>query len=234
MKKLLRLLLVRQPEGENKWWHRLARVVIYGSTIVVSVFAVIIFLYNSETWKKYSYNAFSFEDNYSIAKGVEVDCTTQVKPFNAYCNGDALDTSDLVKKYNSMVRKHLSSNTIDQICPTVIDMERPEPGGRRLTPKDISCITIQGNFVPISAEDFYVESGGETIYDPHLTDDQAGYLNGIWGKLLFLKAKRTIHIVYPVFFKNLSYLLLAVTGWFIFWESIVYKTLLYIIFGKKK
>jgi len=38
MKKFLNLLIVHKPELKGRWWHRLANVLIYGSTIVFLVF----------------------------------------------------------------------------------------------------------------------------------------------------------------------------------------------------
>lgn len=233
MKKLLNLLLASRPETENKWWHRLVSVIVFGSTILVSIFAMMLFVSNSEIYKKHSYIAFSFEDSYSAAKGTEVDCTIEVKPFDASCGGEKFDTSDLVKKYNSMIRDYLGVSTIDQICPISTVKERSQPGSR-LTIKDISCIRIRSDLVPISSGDFYIEVDGQVIYDSHLTDDQTRYLTGLWSKLLLLKAKRTTEIIYPVFFQNMIYVILATLGWFIFWKLVVYRTLLYIVFGKRK
>ncbi len=82
MKKLFNILLVRRTEVENKWWHRLISVVIYGSTILVAISAITLFVLKSEMWKKYSYTAFSFEDNYSTAQGKEVRCFSDSKPVN--------------------------------------------------------------------------------------------------------------------------------------------------------
>ena len=51
-------------EYENKWWHRLTKVLIYGSTIVIFIFSVIFFANDIWAWSipnsKYIY---SFEKN---------------------------------------------------------------------------------------------------------------------------------------------------------------------------
>lgn len=37
-----------------------------------------------------------------------------------------------------------------------------------------------------------------------------------------------------ILFVDLLYLFLSLLGWFILWESIVYRTLIYIIYGRQK
>lgn len=53
------------------------------------------------------------------------------------------------------------------------------------------------------------------------------------GELNNVKIKSSYEIMYPKLFKNLSIGVLLIFAWFIFWESIMYRVVLYIIYGKE-
>ncbi len=245
MKKLLNILLVHRTEVENKWWHRLISVIIFGSTILVAIFAITLFVQNSEMWKTYSYTAFSFENNFSTAQGKEVNCFIDFKPTGVSCGEYAggkgpyeakyaVDLSDFTKRYNKAIKDEVGQSTIDKICADgkALQAERDKSGIEGLDPKMISCMRLTVDIAPIQIEDFPSKLNYQRLtYDEYLTDKQIGFVRSLW---LGIKAKMVTSIIYPVFFQNLLYVILAIVGWFIFWESLVYRTLLYIIFGKKK
>jgi hypothetical protein len=230
-------------EVENKWWHRLVRVLIFGSTIVVAIFAITFFISNSEIWKQYSYPAFSFEDNYSTTKGKEVNCFIDFKPTGVTCGEYAggkgpyeakyaVDLSDFTKRYNKAIKDEVGQNTTDKICADgkAFQSERDKLGIEGLDPKMLSCMRITVDIAPIQIEDFPSKLNYQRLtYDEYLTDKQIGFIRSLW---LGIKAKMTTSIIYPIFLTNLLYVILAIIGWFIFWESIVYRTLLYILYGK--
>ncbi len=56
----------------EKWWHRLLRVLVYGSTCVVFGIAGLILMYDSANYT-YSY-VYSFEPNYKQTEGEEKTC----------------------------------------------------------------------------------------------------------------------------------------------------------------
>lgn len=233
MKKILNILFVCRSEVENKWWHRLASVAIYGSTILVMISVIILFVLNGEMWKKYSYSAFNFESKYVTAVGEEVECTSKSKPFSVSCAENPINSGDLVVKYNKIIRDKIGADVIKKIC---VDAEQEGGiGDNQLTQTEVRCIDLSYDFVPISDTDFATTVNNQLTYNKYLTDEQLKFvrekdLSRRWD----LKAKRTTEIIYPVFFKNLAYVVLSILIWFIFWESIVYRTLLYVIYGRKK
>jgi hypothetical protein len=66
----------REDELESRWWHRLIKVLIYGSTILILVFSISTFFDNIDSWNnpdpKYIY---SFEPGYEEAFGFSKPCT---------------------------------------------------------------------------------------------------------------------------------------------------------------
>lgn len=243
--RLLNILLVHRPEVENKWWHRLVNVFIFSTTILVAIFAISLFVSNSEMWKTYSYPAFSFENNYSSVQGKEVNCFIDFKPTGVSCGDYAggkgpyeakypVDLSDFTKRYNRAVKDEVGQSTIDKICADgkALQAERDKLGIEGLDPKMSSCMSLTVDFRPIQIEDFPSKLNFQRFtYDEYLTDKQIGFVGSLW---LGIKAKMTTSIIYSILLQNLLYVILAVLGWFIFWESIVYRTILYIIYGKRK
>lgn len=69
----------------ERWWHRLLRVLIYGSTCVVFGIAGLIFMYDSANYS-YSY-AYSFEPNYKQAEGEEKICYYYEETDSIHCGG---------------------------------------------------------------------------------------------------------------------------------------------------
>ncbi len=60
---------------ENKWWHRLAKVIIYAVTLIVAVFSLVDFLDRIDVWKNpYPQYIYSFEKGYSEAFGFSKPC----------------------------------------------------------------------------------------------------------------------------------------------------------------
>lgn len=54
------------------------------------------------------------------------------------------------------------------------------------------------------------------------------------GKLNNIKAKRITTIFYTTIIKDIGLAALFVLGWFIFFESILYRVLIYIIYGRDR
>lgn len=60
---------------ENKWWHRLTRVIIYSVTLIVAVFSIVDFFDRIDTWNSpYPRYIYSFEKGYSEAFGFSKPC----------------------------------------------------------------------------------------------------------------------------------------------------------------
>lgn len=236
--KISGILFVNRLETENKWWHRLVNVFIFGTTILVAILAIALFVSNSAIWKTYSYPAFNFEDSYTTVGGKEVDCKVSPKPFDIECNGHVVDSSDYTKRYNVVIKKKIGQKVIDKICAEGKAQQaiQNELGIERLDPEESSCMTLTVNISPIQEDDFPSRINNQVVtYDKYLTSDQVimlriSFLESIWGT----KAKEVTAIIYPVLLQNLLYVILSISCWFIFWESIIYRTVLYIIYGKKK
>jgi hypothetical protein len=92
MKKILRKVFgFPRSELESRWWHRMAKILIYGST-VVAVLLVVIFIHFKP------YNVYSFETGFSQYLGTyRVENCSHVMDFN-FC-GESAD--QLVFKYSS-------------------------------------------------------------------------------------------------------------------------------------
>jgi hypothetical protein len=75
--------------------------------------------------------------------------------------------------------------------------------------------------------------------DNHLVDSKNfKVVNGLDLVPVKVKAKITSQFLYPSFFidvfKSLLIVIVLTLGWFILWESIIYRTFLYIVYGNKK
>lgn len=181
--KFFDVIIVRKDELRKKWWHRLANVLIYGSTILLGiVISYLFFTEGADGWRKYSYVAYSFEPNYESAKGKEMDClfisSRYSKPF-IRC-GDIKDSTDFLTRDAASKGKDFAKWKLDH--------------------PDISDDSIMNG---------YIESGD----------------------LENIKVKRTTTIQHVTIFRDFGIAVLIILGWFIVWESIIYRALVYIIYG---
>lgn len=119
--KILNILLVRRPEIQNKWWHRLANVLIYGSTIIVAVSLVCLFISDifsgNSGWKTYHYT-YSFESNYSQAKGEESSCSNSSSGIRLWVN-PMLPCGDIYNSETLLTRYAKDNGTYDQLIQKI-------------------------------------------------------------------------------------------------------------------
>jgi hypothetical protein len=229
MKRFLSFLLVRRPETENKWWHRLFTVLLFGSALVALVISVFLTIdsYN-HTWITHKPVAFSLESNYQDANGKELSCEQDIFMFptssnepaingaGIKCDGVTLTRSDS-KRYEALYeaeRKDLEKQFgLDKYNLTNCPRSLP---GERLSPEQISC--IRENLDAEQADPEYPK------YQSALKD------------LLRIKVVKNINYEFMLTDIGLwvAIPLLTVLLWIVFWSAIIYRSVLYIIFGKRK
>jgi hypothetical protein len=224
MKKLFNLVLVSKDGLSKKWWHRLAQVLIYGTTIVVffvSVFAVFITLRDPSNWETYILTKYNFENGFDKAQGETVDCNIHVsqntnswlefdeKMNDLNCGKLNVNVAEFVDRYNSATKNAFGVSL--EPCPFNKD------AFGRLTPETLKCMDLTGlRLTIINPQDL----SGDNLkkYQDYFVD---------------IKAKLLLKINYGLFIEFPLLALAYVFGWFVFWESIIYRTIVYIIFGKK-
>ncbi len=251
MEKILNILLVRRTETENKWWHRLINVLICGSTVLVAIssfFAV----YSSLHWKNYTYNAYDFEKNYTSAVGNEISCVFNEVPPSLVCGGDQADTLDLISRYNQILREKYPmiasycDSSKDKLAPTLNEQQLKE-NIDALLKGGLSQDQVQqyvnnyskssdGNYTlkrqPLTDQEFQCKNFAIIKSPDPSVDLYATYSS--WMLQIGFRAKRTTIILYPTLVEHFLIWISIIFGWFIFWESIVYRISLYIIYGPKR
>ena len=242
MKKLLNILLVKKPETENKWWNRLFNVFLGGTAIVVliSAFFLTIASYKHD-WVTYDPVAFSLEQNYQQADGKELPCKENLDWDNRQankgpetiiqCDGVTITSSD-AKRYGVLYNladeklrqtsgvKALSDKFI-QMCKDEVSLQTfPTTYTGTLTPAfiaQIKCVDLKEK-ADLSYTQLYTQ-----------------YQNDL-KNLSYIKVARNIHI--GSILGDIALLLLipvfSVLIWILFWSSIIYRSVLYIVFGNKK
>lgn len=204
--KIKNLIFARRAEAKNKWWHRLALVLIYGSTVFVTVFlAALLISDEGGNWVSSSYTAYSFEQGYEEAEGKEIDCRFSVTGLgdlprvSFFRCGDLSSGSEFLGKY-----AHASGSyeNLEQMREQRIQNTPARGGGLY---QRVAKNVVDGEIMVQLIQE---------------------------GKLDNIKVKRTFSIDYASFFGNWGIFILFVLGWLIFWESIIYRTILYIIYGR--
>ncbi len=182
---------------EGKWWHRLALVLIGGTTVLIFILGIVIWTdsYGSPISFYKELQGFSFETNYKELRGKDYSCyyipKTGYYGGEVYCGANEIyDKEDLFKKY-----------TAQNIAPQY-----------------------------------------EIVRSEIITKVREGKIktdNEIWSSILSNNSEgaqiRAKFKNIPMYFFHDVYLIpLATLGWFIFWASIIYRAILYVIFGNKK
>lgn len=180
--KFLELLIVQKPGLNEHWWHRLANILIYGSTILLAILVLGI-AYNDPSWKLHQYT-YSFEKDYSAAMGKVEGCSFYGydKSSTIFC-GDLNTASEFLTRYTNA----------------------------RGTYKE------------------YFEQRAKLGY----TDEQM--LNGAndSGKFDDVQVKDHEIPQLNLLLKQIGLAVLVILAWFIFWQSIVYRAIVYVALGKK-
>lgn len=209
----LKFFIVNRDSLPDRWWHRLANILIYGSTILVTLLgALIIFIDSSYT--KHIFTTYNFEPNYMTSPGEEVDCDFSIEysPItkSVLCGGTPVDGSDVVTRYNKVMREIYGLK--NDYCKDDI---RDSSG--RLTESSLQCSREKYDIIPIESRS---GTGGLAASNFRLH--------------VLLKVKSISSFLYFEFLKDLSTIIMIMVGWYIFWESIVYRAIIYVIFGSKK
>lgn len=220
MKKISNLLLVRRPETKNKWWHRLALVLIYGSTIVITIFfAVRIISDGIENYLSVSYTAYSFEQGYENATGKEIDCkfsvfdsiSDRVPPLTVFRCGDLTLKTEFLDRYAQ------ARGTFEHLQ----EIRGDQSSTNENRPIKLDFSALEGNYIPVLGRPDF-----KTDNEIMVELIQSGELDNI-------KVKRERSFDYASFFGDwVIFSLLALGVWLIFWESIVYRTILFIAYGR--
>lgn len=274
MKKLLNVLLVRRPEIENKWWHRLANVLIFASTVVFLLFLSAIVFSDFEFRTALNINDLNPNDYRVVSED---------KSLKQYPVGSTISADEFCGKYGCVFTtdqfkdlppppKGQQGFTLEQILinqakargasddEIVQDILKRNPGKasvfQQARNKGANSTDILNEIIK--------QNTSSSASDLQLTEPQRQQLDGIvhqmtlngepdsaiqlavnnFKEMSSLAAKYgatftptslpTRAPLFLILLKNLAIVFFMTLGWFIFWESIVYRTLLYIIYGKRK
>lgn len=231
MGKLLRILIVHRQGLADRWWHRLANVLIYGSTLIVVAFSgYLIFSSNGHGWKTYAIAAYSFESNYASAKGREIDCYFS-DDLSIECGYKLRVTpSDFLTRYfkagGTLLNEKVAglpprSMTVNEMIKDKDFLALSDNAKREVLnyiDKDFARLSPQ-----VQVEVINRLKSQKIIPDMYRIPD---FKN--------IKVKLATTILYKEVIKNILFALLLAMGWFIFWQSIVYRAVLYIAYGRQE
>lgn len=216
---LIKIFLVRRPETENKWWHRLFNVLLFGSGVIVFILTILLNIgTNNESWISYEPIAFSLEPKYDQSTGKIIPCETTMdstylgKPvFVMQCKGVTLSYQEakryedlfsseqtrLLKKYG-LDKYNQDISWIESDADERISWLKKSINDRKNDPAYPEYIKALDNLakVKVSASINFGNIGNDILY---------------W-------------LIIPI---------ITLISWIIFWSSIIYRSILYIVFGKK-
>lgn len=236
MKKLLNILLVRRIETKNKWWDRLFNVFLGGTSILLLIFtlSLIVDSYNSSS-VVYNPVAFSLESNYQQATGKEFPCNqsidtsrsdTEPMKFTIECKGVEISPTDAQRYeelYDQANKKLRQDDGIDELSNKFIKICKDEVSSQTFP------ATYTGTLTPEYIAQIKCENLKEAA-DPSYNKLYDKYQNDL-KSLTYIKATRNVHVGDITL--SLLIPVLSVLAWVLFWSSIVYRSILYIVFGKK-
>ena len=241
MKKILKLFSVKREDLklENKWWHRLFTVFIIASGILVLILAACLTIgsYNLK-WVVYGDKplAFSLDPNYEKVVGKELPCESVIDnsasrlSFIIKCNGVNLSHEDS-QRYQTLydaaskyleqqfgLDKYNSMSCSSSVNPT------PTPEGTLndqfnkiwgITPEQIAC--VRKAIADESSDPAYPKYQNALKNIARVKVSENSNMGAVFFDIL-------LWIIIPIF---------ALLAWILFWNSVVYRLILYVIFGKK-
>lgn len=192
LQKIVDILMVRRPELEGKWWHRLVNVLIYGSTIFLVLVALFI-IFTDSSWQDYQYVI------HNIAP-VSYESTSTVQSL-------PVDNS-------SVNQSTVTATQLQQI------LQNPPP---RITTTPSICLAQ--NKYTVSGLAWQIRESYDAYYE-------------VDNRTLIVRLLEKYPLCQNVLGSDLSidiiYSLIIIISWFLFWESIIYRAIIYIVYGKRK
>lgn len=196
-KNIFSRLLVRRSETNGKWWHRLVLVLIYGSTIIIAIGALIVpAVMEDDFYAGFSepvLQAHNFQEKYTETSGEELRCEPMKYAILFEC-GSYSDRT--IVSLNEFLEENVE-------FPGLYDeyWDKWREAGDKLADKYLAEeIFLEDNKINLSEFDFRI-------------------------KIVHLPKSGDI-------FMALCLYLIIVFGWIIIWESIIYRTILFIAYGR--
>lgn len=229
---------------ENKWWHRLAKVIIYVVTLIVAVFSLVDFLDRIDEWKNpYPQYIYSFEKGYSEAFGfskpcvfspdnskerLSIECGDAGKSFAPLSIYDFLDEKSGIKPQNEnhypnlidFLNRYSKSITYrEEYLIKENHIEINSDCGIKTGLDELLCRTSRNEPMLFreSLTNFDYKSFNEKI--------EQGNFDNISAKKIILLGPLLESLVSLIFLPLITFVVL---------KFVIYKTIIYIIFGKKK
>ncbi len=227
--KITNFFLVKRPETENKWWHRLFTVLLFGSTIFVLILTVYLSIGNNNHDWVANNITFNLEPNYKEAIGKEFPC---VRSLFIKCNDVGVSSYDLdrYEKLWETTRDNLWEQTgLDN----KYGADCIKKFGEKLTQFEVVTLELEA---PTNKSGDEIICWRKVALDEGNDPAYATYENIIKNLPLTLKVSKDIN--YGFILSDLAYWIfvpiITVSIWVMFWSTIVYRSILYVVFGKKK
>lgn len=222
MKKILNFLLVRRPEVENKWWDRLFKVLLFGSSILLFIAVLGGIVSEKRQWITYeSPYMFSLEPNYHEFVGKEFSCESSLNTSNS----EDVEHPVVVKCEDVNI-SYADSIRYEELEREEVNKIYKEFGFDKYSWDDCPVDTTKNRMNCIKEK--VAAERADTSYSDYMATVKKIPLN--------VKVARNVH--FSVIFVDIIFWLVvsivSVLLWIIFWSSIIYRSILYIIFGKKK
>ena len=232
--KISTLFFVDRPEIENKWWHRLFNVLLGGSTIAVFILALLMTVSNFNTgWVTYNLTAAKSSNLTPVLTLDELEgnidaLTAQNAPrdqIQAYVDLYTKESDGSFKLKNAPDTAMSITNTIQQAqnmganSDAILNqIESHNPG----TPiaQSIAKARSSGASSDMIVQEIIKQN---SPVPPTLTDIKNASQKHI--HLGFILSDIFLWILVP---------LVSVILWIILWSSVVYRSILYVKFGKTK
>jgi hypothetical protein len=228
-------------ELNDKWWHRLTKIVTYASTITVFLFSFF-FLYENidrqiNPEPKYIY---SFDKNYSKTFGIVRNCNFSPKNTASYTsiNCGYVEEGPDTYPYHTLrtfLDQWTKARSYDQSMFWVAVPKKTAPVKSTSTP---TYNIFTGKFEDTGGifDNYDSTTGG--VFDDLVLPSQRLELSH---KLLNEKIQqglfddvtvKKVILIYPLL-RNIALVFIAPILWFLFIKLVVYKSIIYIIYGSK-
>ena len=227
MKKLINFLFVRRPEIENKWWHRLFIVFLVGSGIIVFIITVSFTVINFyPKWVMHGDDplSFSLESNYEKINGKELPCNVDLSAFHISSTEPNINGWGV--KCEGVNLSEFDSKRYAKLYSTAHKNLRTQYGFDKYSDDSICAINDRACQLNIIWKGFDLEKADPSynkfqIEEKNLTRIKVSAVANFWNILLDIM----LLMVVPA---------IVLTLWILFWDSIIYRSILYIIYGNKK
>jgi hypothetical protein len=220
------LLLPSRPQTKDKWWHRLFHVLLFGTGLMLYLVTLLGLIGSYlDKFIIYKPTAFALENSYDKARGEVFSCDLDLDRAELYEGKSFRDIPRIISCSGVEVSREEGLR-----YGVLYETERRKLyDDFGLNEQGDDCPTIRNSSGELSKETINCT---RKAYSEEMADPAYQRYENALESIKHIKAVKSLNVEALALLVFVPFL--ALFAWLLFWSAIIYRSILYIVFGKQK